>query len=122
MGRKNTFESDVLKKNKTFNKLKYKDAIKWKDNVDISEFITKLNNYYDKFENSILENSTKLDNYIDYKLLATVEINTHLKAKFEDEKIMYIITDDEYKNLYISVCENHIVSATISVLTFKSIK
>jgi hypothetical protein len=95
MLRKNTFKPNSLKNNNNFNKLKYGNQILWKYETF---------KYFKNFITSATESENiNFSEYKNYKIIGTYKINKNLKISEFDCNKMYIITDSEYKKLYMSI-------------------
>jgi hypothetical protein len=118
MLRKNTFKVSSLKKYKDFNKLTHGSKIIWLQEHDqinndiiidiknIEEFISCLhNNFVPDYISQIKNESVSVDSLYDYIILGVCEINSYLHLFLDNDKciFMYLITDSEFKELFISI-------------------
>lgn len=108
MGRKNSFLPEAVQKDKQFLKLKHKNLIEWKDEssqsvemFDLIEFLKK-----DPISQRVAkETDLSPEIFLDHKLIGVVQINQILKLHVESEyhDYLYLISDSEFKDIYISV-------------------
>lgn len=106
MGRKNSFQPETIKNDKSFVKLKNHDQIIWK--TDHDEAMAELFEILKGEElSSILAESGTFDIEAckNYKLIGIVEINDKLRivAEREYRDFLYLIADPDYKEIFIAV-------------------
>jgi hypothetical protein len=108
MGRKNSFLPGAMLKDKTYQELKSKNMIIWKDEA---EHKTLMNDFIECIQTNGLPDSLinhaerPLSSFVDFRLIGLIEINKDLKLLAEKNYIdyMYLITDSEYKQLYLAI-------------------
>ena len=105
MGKKNTFNPLLIKKDKQYDKLKHKNTIEWlkPSTYNIEDYVDALRKL--RVPTEIEDHELfVLDNYLSYTIIAQAEINLKLKViKGSESKnqYLYFLTDKEYTVLYI---------------------
>jgi hypothetical protein len=102
MVRKNTFHPEIFKKDKLLETLVHRSSIRWTEaGTDMSGYLRILKQY-----NQNEEDPFNFSSYKDHYVIAKASINQKLKLLSDDgsmNQFMYLITNDDYSLLYISI-------------------
>lgn len=100
MGRRNSFKPESLRSTKAYEKMEHGDKIIWEERR-----LTEI----EKYTNICNDEKSSYTIYKDYKIIGYFEINRKLKSHIDKETkyYAYLITDTEYRDLYISIVESN---------------
>lgn len=93
-------------------KLKYFNQIIWYNDIENHKKVT-IKDFLNNIKMDCKDNKTLLDSinnkYSSYKILGTCEINKYLQSSIllDQKEYMYLISDDLYKILYLSIGKCH---------------